>query len=172
MLVARKSKPINSLWMLSLFPVFWTASQGIRVMLIGPETIEPINRVYFLVSARKLFFFSPWERSPDQRPIKNCRWLENSKAGREGICWPPFRLLQNLEDKHYLRIQLEGKVEELWKRFQQALRNYTEATEDRKFAFEALKLRDERSTREIEMQMKKLQKMQVRFLPGGIRTSD
>ncbi|KAL7989760.1 hypothetical protein Chor_012426 [Crotalus horridus] len=67
---------------------------------------------------------------------------------------------KNLEDKHYLRIQLEGKVEELWKRFQQALRNYTEATEDRKFAFEALKLRDERSTREIEMQMKKLQKMQ------------
>ncbi|XP_062979205.1 dynein regulatory complex subunit 2 [Elgaria multicarinata webbii] len=67
---------------------------------------------------------------------------------------------KNLEEKHYLRMQLEGKVEELWKRFQQALRNYTDATEDRKFAFEALKIRDEKSTREIEMQMKKLQKMQ------------
>uniref|UniRef100_A0A8D2ISF1 Dynein regulatory complex subunit 2 n=1 Tax=Varanus komodoensis TaxID=61221 RepID=A0A8D2ISF1_VARKO len=67
---------------------------------------------------------------------------------------------KNLEEKHYLRMQLEGKVEELWKRFQQALRNYTEATEDRKLAFEALKARDEKSTREIEMQMKKLQKMQ------------
>ncbi|KAH0629153.1 hypothetical protein JD844_011008 [Phrynosoma platyrhinos] len=67
---------------------------------------------------------------------------------------------KNLEEKHYLRMQLEGKVEELWKRFQQALRNYTEATEDRKVAFEALKLRDEKSTKEIEMQMKKLQKMQ------------
>ncbi|XP_053159270.1 dynein regulatory complex subunit 2 [Hemicordylus capensis] len=67
---------------------------------------------------------------------------------------------KNLEEKHYLRMQLEGKVEELWKRFQQALRNYTEATEDRKIAFEGLKLRDEKSTKEIEMQMKKLQKMQ------------
>ncbi|XP_063149765.1 dynein regulatory complex subunit 2 [Candoia aspera] len=67
---------------------------------------------------------------------------------------------KNLEEKHYLRMQLEGKVEELWKRFQQALRTYTDATEDRKFAFEGLKLRDEKSTREIEMQMKKLQKMQ------------
>nr|XP_020641255.1 coiled-coil domain-containing protein 65 isoform X2 [Pogona vitticeps]XP_020641264.1 coiled-coil domain-containing protein 65 isoform X2 [Pogona vitticeps]XP_020641274.1 coiled-coil domain-containing protein 65 isoform X2 [Pogona vitticeps]XP_020641283.1 coiled-coil domain-containing protein 65 isoform X2 [Pogona vitticeps]XP_020641291.1 coiled-coil domain-containing protein 65 isoform X2 [Pogona vitticeps]XP_020641298.1 coiled-coil domain-containing protein 65 isoform X2 [Pogona vitticeps] len=67
---------------------------------------------------------------------------------------------KNLEEKHYLRMQLEGKVEELWKRFQQALRNYTEATEDRKIAFEALKLRDEKSTKEIERQMRKLQKMQ------------
>lgn len=67
---------------------------------------------------------------------------------------------KNLEEKHYLRMQLEGKVEELWKRFQQALRNYTEATEDRKLAFEALKLRDEKSTKEIEKQMKKMQKLQ------------
>lgn len=66
-----------------------------------------------------------------------------------------------MEEKHYLRMQLEGKVEELWKRFQQALRDYTEATEDRKIAFEVLKLKDEKSTKEIDMQMKKLQKMQV-----------
>lgn len=58
-------------------------------------------------------------------------------------------------------MQLEGKVEELWKRFQQALRNYTEATEDRKIAFEVLKQKDEKSTKEIDMQMKKLQTIQV-----------
>ncbi|XP_067385855.1 dynein regulatory complex subunit 2 [Emydura macquarii macquarii] len=67
---------------------------------------------------------------------------------------------KNLEEKHYLRVQLEGTVEELWKRFQQALKNYTEATEDRKIAFEALKQKDEKSSKEIEMQMKKLQKIQ------------
>ncbi|XP_077779920.1 dynein regulatory complex subunit 2 isoform X2 [Podarcis muralis] len=71
---------------------------------------------------------------------------------------------KNLEEKHYLRMQLEGKVEELWKRFQQALRTYTEATEDRKFAFEGLKRRDEKSTKEIEMQMRKLQKMQAELI--------
>uniref|UniRef100_A0A8C8REU1 Dynein regulatory complex subunit 2 n=1 Tax=Pelusios castaneus TaxID=367368 RepID=A0A8C8REU1_9SAUR len=67
---------------------------------------------------------------------------------------------KNLEEKHYLRVQLEGTVEELWKRFQQALKNYTEATEDRKIAFEALKQKDEKSSKEIELQMKKLQKIQ------------
>ncbi|XP_029450495.1 dynein regulatory complex subunit 2 [Rhinatrema bivittatum] len=67
---------------------------------------------------------------------------------------------KNLEDKHALRIQLEGLVEDLWKQFQQALKNYTDSTEDRKIAFEGLRLRDERSAREIDMQMKKLQRFQ------------
>ncbi|CAM4601989.1 unnamed protein product [Lepidochelys kempii] len=77
---------------------------------------------------------------------------------------------KNLEEKHYLRVQLEGTVEELWKRFQQALKNYTEATEDRKIAFEALKLKDEKSSKEIEMQMKKLLKIQdsIGILKGKI----
>ncbi|XP_074836059.1 dynein regulatory complex subunit 2 [Carettochelys insculpta] len=77
---------------------------------------------------------------------------------------------KNLEEKHYLRVQLEGTVEELWKRFQQALKSYTEATEDRKIAFEALKLKDERSSKEIEMQMKKLQRIQdsISILKGKI----
>ncbi|XP_065275821.1 dynein regulatory complex subunit 2 [Emys orbicularis] len=77
---------------------------------------------------------------------------------------------KNLEEKHYLRVQLEGTVEELWKRFQQALKNYTEATEDRKIAFEALKMKDEKSSKEIEMQMKKLQKIQdsIGILKGKI----
>lgn len=70
-------------------------------------------------------------------------------------------LFQNLEEKHALRIQLEGAVESLWKQFQTALKNYNESTEERKIAFENLKSRDESSAKEIEMQMKKLQKIQV-----------
>ena len=31
---------------------------------------------------------------------------------------------QNQEEKHALPIQLEGQVEDLWKQFQQALKNY------------------------------------------------
>ncbi|XP_056654313.1 dynein regulatory complex subunit 2 [Monodelphis domestica] len=67
---------------------------------------------------------------------------------------------KNLEEKHFLRMQLETTVEDLWRRFQEALKNYTDATEDRKLAFETLKLRDEKSSKEIEAQMKKIQKIQ------------
>merc|ERR1719376_1399113 len=66
----------------------------------------------------------------------------------------------NLEEKHALRIQLESSVENLWKQFQLALKNYNETTEERKAAFELLKNKDEKSSREIDMQMKKLQKLQ------------
>lgn len=52
-------------------------------------------------------------------------------------------------------------MEDLWRRFQDALKNYTDATEDRKIAFETLKVKDEKSSKEIEMQMKKIQKLQV-----------
>ncbi|XP_027700234.1 dynein regulatory complex subunit 2 [Vombatus ursinus] len=77
---------------------------------------------------------------------------------------------KNLEEKHFLRMQLEGTVEDLWRRFQEALKNYTDATEDRKLAFETLKARDEKSSKEIEMQMKKLQKIQdsIAILRGKI----
>lgn len=67
---------------------------------------------------------------------------------------------KNLEDKHALRIQLEGQVEDLWKQFQLALKNYNETTEERKIDFETLKTKDENSAREIEMQMRKLQRIQ------------
>ncbi|MXQ98505.1 hypothetical protein E5288_WYG008611 [Bos mutus] len=67
---------------------------------------------------------------------------------------------KNLEEKHFLRLQLENIVEDLWRRFQDALKNYTDATEDRKIAFETLKVKDEKSSREIEAQMKKIQKLQ------------
>ncbi|KAM4796989.1 dynein regulatory complex subunit 2 [Rhinophrynus dorsalis] len=79
---------------------------------------------------------------------------------------------KSLEEKHALRVKLEGTVENLWKQFQTALKNYTESTEDRKIAFEALKAKDEKSAREIEMQMKKLQKIQdsITFLKNKIAT--
>lgn len=43
----------------------------------------------------------------------------------------------------------------------QALKNYNETTEERKIAFETLKTKDEKSAEEIEMQMRKLQRIQV-----------
>ncbi|XP_002736497.1 dynein regulatory complex subunit 2-like [Saccoglossus kowalevskii] len=66
---------------------------------------------------------------------------------------------KNLEEKHALRIQLEGQVEDLWKQFQVALNNYKETTEERKQAFENLKAKDEKSAKEIETQMRKLQRI-------------
>ncbi|XP_074082131.1 dynein regulatory complex subunit 2 [Macrotis lagotis] len=79
---------------------------------------------------------------------------------------------KNLEEKHFLRTQLESKVEDLWRRFQEAVKNYTDATEDRKLAFESLKMKDEKNSKEIEIQMKKLQKIQdsITVLRGRIST--
>lgn len=68
-----------------------------------------------------------------------------------------------MEEKHALRIQLEGAVESLWKQFQSALKNYNDSTEERKLAFENLKAKDEKSAKEIETQMRKLQRLQVLF---------
>ncbi|XP_029060305.1 dynein regulatory complex subunit 2 [Monodon monoceros] len=77
---------------------------------------------------------------------------------------------KNLEEKHFLRLQLEHTVEDLWRRFQDALKNYTDATEDRKIAFETLKVKDEKSSKEIEAQMKKIQRLQdsIIILKGKI----
>ena len=54
-------------------------------------------------------------------------------------------------------------MEDLWNQFSVALKNYQEATEECKKAFEDLKARDEKSAREIDMQMRKLQRIQVFF---------
>ena len=62
-----------------------------------------------------------------------------------------------------MRMQLEGAVEELWRQFQEALRQYNSTTEDRKKHFEELKAKDMKSAQEIEMQMRKLQKIHVGF---------
>jgi len=52
-------------------------------------------------------------------------------------------------------------VEDLWNQFTAALKNYQESTEERKKAYEDLKARDERSAKEIDMQMRKLQRISV-----------
>ncbi|XP_059688739.1 dynein regulatory complex subunit 2 [Gavia stellata] len=67
---------------------------------------------------------------------------------------------KSLQEKQYSRMQLGGKAEVLWEQFQRAMQSYAEATEHQKIAFEALKQKDEKSSREIEMQAKKLQKLQ------------
>ncbi|TPX34313.1 hypothetical protein SmJEL517_g03012 [Synchytrium microbalum] len=67
---------------------------------------------------------------------------------------------KNLEEKHALRIQLEGTVEDLWRQFQSALNSYNSATEERKKQFEELKAKDMRNAREIDFQMRKLAKLQ------------
>ena len=45
---------------------------------------------------------------------------------------------QTLEEKHSLRIQLEGAVENLWKQFQAAQKQYNESTQERRKDFEKL----------------------------------
>ncbi|KAJ3017057.1 UNVERIFIED_CONTAM: Dynein regulatory complex subunit 2 [Siphonaria sp. JEL0065] len=67
---------------------------------------------------------------------------------------------KNLEEKHALRIQLEGTVEDLWRQFQAALNQYNSSTEERKRQFEDLKQKDQKNAKEIEQQMKKLIKLQ------------
>ncbi|XP_076216442.1 dynein regulatory complex subunit 2 [Aptenodytes patagonicus] len=67
---------------------------------------------------------------------------------------------KSLQEKQYSRMQLGGKAEVLWEQFQRAVQSYAEATEHQKITFEALKQKDEKSSREIETQAKKLQKLQ------------
>ena len=45
---------------------------------------------------------------------------------------------QTLEEKHSLRISLEGAVESLWKQFQIAQKQYNESTHERRKEFEKL----------------------------------
>ncbi|XP_046351485.2 dynein regulatory complex subunit 2-like [Haliotis rufescens] len=80
---------------------------------------------------------------------------------------------KNLEEKHALRVVLESKVDDLWQQFRQALQNYNETTEERKTAFETLKAKDEKSAREIELQMRKLQRIsdQISGLKGKMSSN-
>ncbi|KAJ1514403.1 Dynein regulatory complex subunit 2 [Coelomomyces lativittatus] len=66
---------------------------------------------------------------------------------------------KNLEEKHALRIQLEGTIEDLWRQFQTALANYNATTEERKRQFEELKAKDEQAAQTIEQQLKKISKL-------------
>ncbi|XP_076870282.1 dynein regulatory complex subunit 2 [Brachyhypopomus gauderio] len=67
---------------------------------------------------------------------------------------------QSIEEKHALRTQLEGTEKELWEQFQQVLHSYSEATKVRQVEYESLRAKDEHSAREIDLQMRRLQKMQ------------
>ena len=53
------------------------------------------------------------------------------------------------------------KVHDLWNQFNQAMKNYEEITEDRKRTFDELKEKDEKSAKEIDMQMRKIQSLTV-----------
>ncbi|KAA0198296.1 Coiled-coil domain-containing protein 65 [Fasciolopsis buskii] len=66
---------------------------------------------------------------------------------------------RNLEDKHALRISLETKVNHLWSDFKTALNQYNKVTDEKISFFENLKAKDEKSAMEIEMQMRKLQRV-------------
>lgn len=69
--------------------------------------------------------------------------------------------MQNIEEKHALRIQMEGTVEELWQQFQHEQEKYTEATKDRQIAFDSLRSTDQRNAQEADLQMRHMQKLQV-----------
>lgn len=60
-----------------------------------------------------------------------------------------------------MRVQLDQMIQNVWSQFQQAMKNYQDTTQDRKKAFEELKLKDEKSSQEIERQMKKLKEIGV-----------
>lgn len=77
--------------------------------------------------------------------------------------------LKNLEEKQQLRVNLELKVTELWNQFNQAMKNYEDITEDRKRTFDELKEKDEKSAKEIDVQMRKIQALNVINTPRKSR---
>uniref|UniRef100_A0A8C3UMB5 Dynein regulatory complex subunit 2 n=1 Tax=Catharus ustulatus TaxID=91951 RepID=A0A8C3UMB5_CATUS len=58
------------------------------------------------------------------------------------------------------RLQLGARLEALWDQIQKARRSYNQATERKKVEFEELKKKCEKSSREIDTQAEKLQKLQ------------
>jgi DNA-binding protein H-NS len=66
---------------------------------------------------------------------------------------------KNLEEKHALRISLEGAVEDLWRQFQAALSAYSAATDERRRVFEELKAKDAICANTIEGQLRKLARL-------------
>ncbi|KAM4755169.1 dynein regulatory complex subunit 2 isoform 1-T1 [Cyanocitta cristata] len=78
----------------------------------------------------------------------------NFQSARDDIknkCW---------QEQQYSRLQLVARLEGLWEQIQKAQRGYTEATEKRKVEFEELKKKCAKSSWEIDVQAKKLQKLQ------------
>lgn len=64
------------------------------------------------------------------------------------------------EEVTKLRMDLETSMDSLYNQFHQALRQYSSDTHDRRQEFDNLKAKDEASSKEIDMQMKKIQRIQ------------
>ena len=64
---------------------------------------------------------------------------------------------RNMEEKQQLRVNLEFKINETFDQFKQTMKNYSEMNEDRERQFTELKEKDEKSAKEIDMQMRKIQ---------------
>ncbi|XP_058717183.1 dynein regulatory complex subunit 2 [Poecile atricapillus] len=80
--------------------------------------------------------------------------LLNFQSARDDIknkCW---------QDQQYSRLQLVARLEGLWDQIQSARRSYAQSTEKKKVEFDELKRKCEKSSREIDVQAKKLQKLQ------------
>ena len=69
-----------------------------------------------------------------------------------------------MEEMHGLRHQLTEKFHFYWTAFEQARKNYQENNAERKAAFEELKTKDDLSAQEIDFQMRKLQRISVKFI--------
>ncbi|XP_035247183.1 dynein regulatory complex subunit 2-like [Anguilla anguilla] len=67
---------------------------------------------------------------------------------------------RNMEEKNALRVHFGGEAEELWHQIQEAVWSYSDSTENRSTTFQTLLTRDEGSVLEIDIQMKKIHKMQ------------
>ena len=67
-----------------------------------------------------------------------------------------------MEDKQQLRATLKMKVDDLMDQFKQTMKNYEEMNEERQRLFYELKEKDEKSAKEIDMQMRKIQSLTVR----------
>ena len=67
---------------------------------------------------------------------------------------------KNSEEYNVLRFTLEGLIEELERHFDSAHSNYMNTTEQRTQDFKNLTIKDQQSTKTIETQMKRLQRLQ------------
>ena len=72
--------------------------------------------------------------------------------------------LQDMEEKHGLKVTLFDKIGTLWKQFDQALKSYQTSTNSRKQEFEEYKRRDDHAAQEIDTQMRRINKLWVRTI--------
>jgi hypothetical protein len=71
---------------------------------------------------------------------------------------------RNLEERQQLRVNLETKINETFDQFKQTMKNYSELNEDRERQFSELKEKDEKSAKEIDSQMRRIQNLTVVIL--------